>query len=232
MGTAGILAATGSVANDAEVAALLVFYGLLGYGYAIWTRRSIGTTPWRLPAIAWAVLSAMLPLFGLMLEMIARLTTRQIGSGGFSRLPLTGPPGRRSGYPANNFGSGPPSTGAVGNPARPGEAEPNVTPWGTAWRANPAGGTIPWPETVATRPGPGGWRPPAPGDLAQSATPPLFGWYPDPDGVHEERYWDGRLWSDHVRDGGELSIDPLPEWKAPTPWGQPEAGAGADTEAP
>ena len=37
---------------------------------------------------------------------------------------------------------------------------------------------------------------------------PLFGWYADPSGRHQHRYWDGRYWTEHVRDDGVRSIDP------------------------
>ncbi|WP_116999082.1 phospholipid scramblase-related protein [Desertimonas flava] len=34
-------------------------------------------------------------------------------------------------------------------------------------------------------------------------------WYPDPQGRHEHRYYDGNAWTDHVSDNGQPSIDPL-----------------------
>jgi uncharacterized protein YxjI len=40
-----------------------------------------------------------------------------------------------------------------------------------------------------------------------SATP--AGWYPDPGGKHEYRYWDGSAWNDYVANRGQQSIDPL-----------------------
>ncbi len=39
------------------------------------------------------------------------------------------------------------------------------------------------------------------------ATPP--GWYPDPVGGHQFRYWDGRNWSEHVSDDGVPGVDPI-----------------------
>lgn len=36
------------------------------------------------------------------------------------------------------------------------------------------------------------------------------GWYPDPSGRHELRWWDGASWRDAVIDQGERSDDPLP----------------------
>jgi len=35
------------------------------------------------------------------------------------------------------------------------------------------------------------------------------GWYPDPTGRHERRYWDGAAWTDHVVNGGTQSLDPV-----------------------
>jgi hypothetical protein len=32
-------------------------------------------------------------------------------------------------------------------------------------------------------------------------------WYPDPSGKHEQRYWDGKHWTEKVLDGTEHSLD-------------------------
>lgn len=37
---------------------------------------------------------------------------------------------------------------------------------------------------------------------------PPAGWYADPAGRHELRYWDGKGWSADVSDGGARSLDP------------------------
>lgn len=42
-----------------------------------------------------------------------------------------------------------------------------------------------------------------------SAWPP--GWFPDPTGRHDHRWWDGAAWTAHVADAGIASTDPLPE---------------------
>ncbi|MEM1334097.1 MAG: phospholipid scramblase-related protein, partial [Actinomycetota bacterium] len=34
-------------------------------------------------------------------------------------------------------------------------------------------------------------------------------WYPDPNGRHELRYWNGSQWTDHVSDRGTVSTDPV-----------------------
>jgi len=39
--------------------------------------------------------------------------------------------------------------------------------------------------------------------------PAMFGWYPDVTCRHAERYWDGRGWTDLVRDGAVSGSDPL-----------------------
>lgn len=41
--------------------------------------------------------------------------------------------------------------------------------------------------------------------------PPLLdpGWYPDPTGRYEARYWDGRKWSSHISHYGATGADPL-----------------------
>ncbi|GAB2488208.1 phospholipid scramblase-related protein [Jatrophihabitans fulvus] len=42
--------------------------------------------------------------------------------------------------------------------------------------------------------------------MTQSQTPP--GWYADPSGKHEQRYFDGTQWTEHVHSHGRQSIDP------------------------
>jgi hypothetical protein len=34
------------------------------------------------------------------------------------------------------------------------------------------------------------------------------GWFPDPGGGHDHRYWDGTRWTEHVADAGVAAIDP------------------------
>lgn len=41
------------------------------------------------------------------------------------------------------------------------------------------------------------------------AGPTPAGWYPDPLGRHEYRWWDGNQWGDHVASGGRQSVDPV-----------------------
>jgi hypothetical protein len=225
MGASGILAATGTATAEVEYALLLVFYGVLGYWLAVSTRRRIGTTPWRLPPIIWAFVSAMLPLLGLVVEMVARFTTRHTGPS--PTFTDHAPFGfrRRGSLDARSSGAAGPGASPVGpNPSgvfnRPyaDNFEPPVP-------ANPAGGSTPWPESVSLRPGPEGWTPVPPGAVNPSGPPPLFGWYADPDGRHEQRYWDGRLWGDLVRDGGVTSSAPLVQSPPTSAWAGTTAGA-------
>jgi uncharacterized protein YfcZ (UPF0381/DUF406 family) len=42
------------------------------------------------------------------------------------------------------------------------------------------------------------------------------GWFPDPVGRHERRYWDGAAWTEHVFNAGSQGTDPMPS-ASPTP---------------
>lgn len=210
MALTGLVGAVSSSASDVETISVLILFGLLGYIFAVRTRRTTGSTPWRLPPITWAVVSALLPLWGLMLEMVARLTTRP---GGQTRSRFGGP-GGLGGFSSHGY----PPPGAS-SPA-PGSAfplqgdQPGHSPGGP--QANPAGGPELWPTQVTMWPGPDGWLPSGSGLGNAPEAPPAFGWYEDPAGVHQERYWDGRSWADLVRDNGEISnaeLGPLhPPW--------------------
>ena len=41
------------------------------------------------------------------------------------------------------------------------------------------------------------------------AASPAAGWYPDPTGRHQVRYWDAARWTEHVSDDGVAAVDPL-----------------------
>jgi hypothetical protein len=43
------------------------------------------------------------------------------------------------------------------------------------------------------------------------------GWLPDPTGTHQVRYWDGARWTEHVSDGGNTAVAPLPADAPPPP---------------
>jgi hypothetical protein len=44
---------------------------------------------------------------------------------------------------------------------------------------------------------------------AAASAPLAASWYPDPTGRHEQRYWDGTRWTDHVSTGGQTKVDAL-----------------------
>jgi hypothetical protein len=83
-------------------------------------------------------------------------------------------------------------------PPYPGTApgSPTSPTYGAAPGITGAPGPTPSPTT-----GP----PPYPG--AAPLPPP--GWYPDPSGRHQSRYWEGTTWTEHVGDGTATSTDPV-----------------------
>ena len=103
------------------------------------------------------------------------------------------------------------------------------SPWGAQpWGGTPHPGTPPPGGGPPAYPGqppagpPGPWAYPGPGapgtetpygqPVPTAQTPvenPPFGWYEDPSGRHEKRYWDGTRWTEHVSDGEARSTDPV-----------------------
>ena len=57
--------------------------------------------------------------------------------------------------------------------------------------------------------GPGAPGMPMPAVQAPAPVAAPGGWHPDPAGRHEQRYYDGTAWTDHVVDAGVQSTDPL-----------------------
>ena len=55
---------------------------------------------------------------------------------------------------------------------------------------------------------------------------PVAGWYPDPAGTPQERWWGGLDWTDHLRD-----VPPGSGW-SPTSIGMPSSGAIGEPPAP
>ncbi len=53
------------------------------------------------------------------------------------------------------------------------------------------------------------------------------GWYADPQGRHEQRYWDGNGWTDHVSDAGTAGTDPVAAPPQATTTTYPAASATA-----
>ncbi len=181
-----------------------VVLGSLGYFLSERYKRSHGVTPWKVPSGMWAVLLFLLSLIGVLMYVIACLTTR----------PKAGP---------TDWAGGPQPWGPGPRGAGPG-------PWGPGapqgWDAPAPGGWQAPPPGYGGAPPPGGWEaPPPPGtvfpgpgpaDGAYGSAPPPAppppaprSWLPDPSGRHELRYWDGTRFTEHVADAGKISTDPL-----------------------
>lgn len=95
-------------------------------------------------------------------------------------------------------------------PATAGVA-PAGAPYAPAAVSYPAGAP-PMPAATSYAPAPTP-TPPAPAAIPSAPVPPPStavpaGWYPDPAGRHELRYWDGSAWTPSVSDGGAVSADP------------------------
>lgn len=88
------------------------------------------------------------------------------------------------------------------SPAPPAAAPPPPSPPVSAARP-PA----PSPRAPAS-PAPAVGPPPAP-PPPPVRSGPAPGWYPDPSGRHQLRYWHGGAWTDDVADGGVRRADPL-----------------------
>jgi Protein of unknown function (DUF2510) len=52
------------------------------------------------------------------------------------------------------------------------------------------------------------------------------GWMADPSGKHDERYWSGTEWTEHVMNDGTPAIDPLPNRAAPRSEGSSGVSGG------
>ncbi len=58
-------------------------------------------------------------------------------------------------------------------------------------------------------PAPAAVNPPPTESNAELPPPPVGGWWSDPTGRHERRYWDGSRWTEHVMDGDTPAVDPV-----------------------
>ena len=81
-------------------------------------------------------------------------------------------------------------------------------------------------------PVPPGAAPPTP---PPTSPPSPAGWFPDPNGRHEHRYFNGRTWTADVADAGRRAVDPLGAGPSPVPahsaTGGPTGGNGIATAA-
>jgi hypothetical protein len=275
-GVAPILATSTSLTSGQvdELWVAAVVSGVLAYLFAAHSKRSTGAYPWRLPPMVWGLLGVLIPVLSLLLEAVARLTTRPVpppvtdpyGTGTLFHAPHLptqpgqSPPGSGWSPPAQGLPDAP--TGqwqhpVSSDPPRPPSATPRPSSQWQAGQSGAAGapGAPPWPPPL----GPEAFAPLPPGHEQQNAAPwppgappyaavpqpalldpdggaeplsygptptlpPLFGWYPDPTGRHEQRYWDGRQWSHRVSDNSVRTNDPLHHVDDPAPSGVREHG--------
>jgi hypothetical protein len=199
-----------STSTIVEQLVLGVVFGTLGYLFTERYKRARGVTPWKIPAAVWALLLFLSWEIFSVLYLIAYFTTR----------PRTGP----TGWTGQDLGSGAGAPGGWNAPPGQWRGRPQQgwdAPAPGRWEAPPPG--------YQEAPPPGGWdAPPQPGtafpgyrgpgpagvepDTAPHVPPPPptpRAWLADPSGRHELRYWDGLKFTEHVADGGKITVDPL-----------------------
>ena len=109
--------------------------------------------------------------------------------------------------------------------AQPGQRRPLGVAAGRATAAR----DLPFAPTRRSPPIPGGLghRPRRPAPPVAPANP--AGWFPDPVGGHDHRYWDGTRWTEHVADAGVSAVDPLAGLiRGPSPGSGRRAEAGGE----
>jgi hypothetical protein len=165
-----------------------VIFAVLSYLRTQNFKKRTGVDPWRLPPLVWALASFFIAIFGTLLSIIACATTKVAG-----RAPAAP---RHSGYGGP---SGPRGYGTAGQPGYGTAGQPGYAmSRGPVQHASTPGGLAPVPPTIGTA-------------TTSSPYPGSFpaGWHPDPMIRHQQRYWDGARWTEHVADDGVPSIDPV-----------------------
>jgi hypothetical protein len=209
---------------------IAAFCFVVGYVLAIQSQRVTSNYPWHMPPVFWGVLGALLPIIGFVVESVACFTTTGQHRSLRARQndwqqPMVGQDSPQQDAPRGPNDVPPPQTGPWTPPAGPAPSSPEGNwpqpPWPPApgapgTPATPAYESGPWPAplgpeafqqpTASTQAA--GWQPPYAASAPPEKPTPLFGWYPDPTGRHEQRYWDGRQWSSRVADNGVKADDP------------------------
>jgi Protein of unknown function (DUF2510) len=91
---------------------------------------------------------------------------------------------------------------ATGAAAAGAATEPEAPPTPEPVASEPEPPLVHEPEPVAAA------APAAPAAAAASVPTTPAGWYPDPSGRYEMRYWDGDKWTEHVSRQGQTYTDP------------------------
>jgi hypothetical protein len=181
-----------------------------------WQWRAAGSNK-----VLWMVLEIVL-LIGLLSVIVGiiylavvrprlQAVARQGGGGPWGAGPGQAPPWAGRPYPGAGpgWGGGAPPGYSGGGQPQPGSGQPPYPgqPPGPPGPP-PAGPPGPWAYpggAPAGQASPYG-QPPAPPPPVEN---PPFGWYGDPSGRHEKRYWDGTRWTEHVSDADVRSTDPV-----------------------
>lgn len=153
--------------------------GLLAYMVSDRFGRSKGVTPWRVPSLAWAVIALVsFAVLPVVLLVLPVACLTTPAAGGRQR-------------PGGARGESRDADAMASEARRPGRRqEPGVAPHLDREPAMASSGST------------------SPTMVPEVRDLPLFGWYRDPSGRHQLRYWDGRFWTEHVRDDDVRGIDP------------------------
>ncbi|MCL4446684.1 MAG: DUF2510 domain-containing protein [Actinobacteria bacterium] len=149
-----------------------------------------GWLPWGIHPALWFIIGFLVGIIGFILCIIAVTTSK----GNRSKGPQ-GPWSYQGGF--SHHGVGPEPYGAPG--PYPGVGHyPGWGPYG------------PGPGPYPGGPGPYGAPSLGPPDLHGDPGQPVPGWYADPSGGFDYRYWSGDSWTEHVSVNGVVSVDPVP----------------------
>ncbi len=126
--------------------------------------------------------------------------SRYLGPAAMQGIPPSGYPGYYGGTPS---GPGYPASGYA--PYGSGQ-------YGPTYSGPPGSGVVTGgggPSSMGNFT-PGGSYGATPGGASAAPTPTPAGWYGDPSGRHQYRYWNGTSWTEQVMSNNTQSVDPLP----------------------
>ena len=131
--------------------------------------------------------------------------SRYLGPAAMQGIPPSGYPGYYGGMPS---GPGYPASGYA--PYSSGQYGPTYS--GSPGSGVVTGGGGPAPVGNFTPGSPYGTtpNPVMPAGVSAAPTPTPAGWYGDPSGRHQYRYWNGTAWTEQVMSNNTQSVDPLP----------------------
>jgi hypothetical protein len=166
-------------------------------------------------AEGWEVVSVV-PAGGELAAILRRSSSTSLStSSSYSSAPTSsyGGLGKSSAPAETNSVEAAPAVEAAPEPT-PEEPEPVREPagWGAVADPSPAPSSAAssWGNNAGTSvsPDPSPAAASAPTAVQPSVPTTPAGWYPDPSGRFEMRYWDGGAWTEHVARGGQQFTDP------------------------